>query len=227
MAKKPAKTTVDTLRQRILRTELMPASRLKRNPQNFRKHGETQRRDVASLLTNIGQIAPVIARELPDGTIELIDGELRSNIADDKQILVAVTDLDAQEAATMLAMLDWTSAQATIDPELARQVADAAKGQPGISDETWALWGQSVDVVKEQRAEEALAAIVTNATAEQARNPTPRSEAPQYQTFTCPLTLAQETLMRDVIRVAKAKFHVETTGEALSAMAKEWHDGNK
>lgn len=137
-------STMPEIRQRILRTELIPARDLKRHPKNFRKHGEDQRRDVAALLTAIGQVSPVIARQLPDGTIELIDGELRSNIADDRQILVAVTDLSETEAATMLAMLDYTASQATIDPELARQVAEDAADQSGIDPEMWVAWTGSI-----------------------------------------------------------------------------------
>jgi len=44
-----------------------------------------------------------------------------------------------------------------------------------------------------------------------------------FQTFAVPLTTAQEMLVRAAIKKAKAKFQVETTGDALAAIIKEWN----
>lgn len=139
MAKTPA-VKPPTIRQRIVRTALYTARELKQHPLNFRQHGADQRRDVAAMFETIGQVAPLIGRDMPDGTVQLLDGHLRQDIADDKQILVAVTDLNDQEASVVLAMLDYTSSQAVIDTDLAAALASQAKGSGLLPDDIWNAW---------------------------------------------------------------------------------------
>jgi len=134
------------VRQRIVRTVLIPARELKANAKNFRRHGDEQRRDVAALLDGIGQVAPVIGRDMPDGSVQLLDGHLRTDLADDREILVAVTDLNDAEAATVLAMLDYTASLATIDPALAAALAVDAKASGVVSEESWAAWETVIGV---------------------------------------------------------------------------------
>lgn len=68
-----------------------------------------------TMLDDIGIADALLARELPDGQIELIDGHLRQSL--DPEVLwpVLILDLDDQEAAKLLLTLDPISAQATTD----------------------------------------------------------------------------------------------------------------
>ncbi len=56
-----------------------------------------------------------MARELPDGTLELIDGHLRAETAPDAVVPVLVLDVDEREAAQLLATFDPLSALAGVD----------------------------------------------------------------------------------------------------------------
>lgn len=151
--RRPSGLSSDTIRQRIIETKLVPASELKRHPLNFRTHPGDQRRDVSELLTKIGQVSPLIVRRLPDGSLVLIDGHLRADIADDKLILVAITDLTEEEANIVLAMLDYTASQATINPELVKILAENTRSSSILPPIVWDGWSTAMSMqVKSQGA---------------------------------------------------------------------------
>ena len=223
MAKnKAAAVAPVAVRQRIVRTVLIPARDLKANVKNFRRHGDEQRRDVAALLDGIGQVAPVIGRDMPDGSVELLDGHLRTDLADDREILVAVTDLNDAEAATVLAMLDYTASLATIDPALAEALAVDAKASGVVSEESWAAWGQMIAEATQAGSEAVLADILSKGRGTVTRE---AAEPSQFVAFSFPVTLAQESVVRDAVRAGKAAFSVETTGDAVVAILEEWRSG--
>ena len=45
----------------------------------------------------------------------------------------------------------------------------------------------------------------------------------EYSTFSCPLSLDQERQVRAILRRARRTFHVDTTGQALTAVLLAWH----
>jgi ParB-like chromosome segregation protein Spo0J len=66
-----------------------------------------------------------LARELPDGSLELIDGHLRAEITPAMEVPVLVLDLSDAEAAKLLALHDPLAAMAEADNEmLADLIAD-------------------------------------------------------------------------------------------------------
>ena len=66
-----------------------------------------------------------LARQLPDGSLELIDGHLRAETTPDMEVPVLILDLDDAEATKLLAVLDPLAAMAeTDDDALAKLVAD-------------------------------------------------------------------------------------------------------
>ena len=62
--------------------------------------------------------APCLARELPDGSLELIDGHLRAETTPDADVPVLVLDLDEQEAAKLLALHDPLAGMAEANDEV-------------------------------------------------------------------------------------------------------------
>ena len=58
------------------------------------------------VLAEIGYADALVARELPDGSLELIDGHLRAETTPDQEVPVLVIDVDEKEAAKLLAALD-------------------------------------------------------------------------------------------------------------------------
>ncbi len=59
-----------------------------------------------------------MARELPDGSLELIDGHLRAETTPDVDVPVLVLDLDEQEAAKLLAVHDPLAGMAESNAEV-------------------------------------------------------------------------------------------------------------
>jgi hypothetical protein len=92
----------------------MKASELRRNPRNWRQHPEGQRSALMQLLGSVGFVGAGIGRDTPEG-VELIDGHLRADIAEDSEMPVLIVDLNEKEAATVLATYDPLSALAIPD----------------------------------------------------------------------------------------------------------------
>ena len=59
-----------------------------------------------------------MARELPDGTLELFDGHLRAETTPEMEVPVLVVDLDDQEAAKLLALHDPLAGMAEANQEV-------------------------------------------------------------------------------------------------------------
>jgi hypothetical protein len=82
------------------------AGDLRPSPKNWRRHPEGQRSALRAILDDIGYVGAVVARELKDGTLELVDGHLRAELDPAAEIPVLVVDLDDAEAAKVLATFD-------------------------------------------------------------------------------------------------------------------------
>lgn len=111
-------------RDRIKELRRVKASSLRPNPKNWRLHPQLQQDALRGVLAEIGYADALLARELPDGSLELIDGHLRAETTPDMAVPVLVVDLDAQEADKLLAVLDPLAALAATDDELFRQLRE-------------------------------------------------------------------------------------------------------
>jgi ParB-like chromosome segregation protein Spo0J len=94
------------IRDRIKELRRVPASQLRPNPKNWRVHPQGQQDALRGVLAEIGYADALIARELPDGSLELIDGHLRAETTPDHEVPVLVLDVDEKEASKLLALLD-------------------------------------------------------------------------------------------------------------------------
>lgn len=112
-------------RDRIKEFRRVPASDLRPNPSNWRRHPDAQRRALASMLESIGFAGALLARETPDGLV-LIDGHLRADLAD-QDVPVLVLDVDEAEGDRLLATLDPLAAMAETDRESLRQLLETAE----------------------------------------------------------------------------------------------------
>jgi len=106
------------IRDRIRELRRVPASELRPNPKNWRTHPEAQANALKGLLAEVGIADAVLARELPDGSLMLLDGHLRAETLGEEVVPVLVLDVDEAEGDKVLA---------TIDPLAAMAEADAAK----------------------------------------------------------------------------------------------------
>lgn len=106
------------IRDRIRELRRVPASELRPNPKNWRTHPKAQADALRGVLAEIGIADAVLARELPDGSLMLLDGHLRLETMADQILPVLVLDVDEAEGDKVLA---------TLDPLAAMAEADAAK----------------------------------------------------------------------------------------------------
>src|SRR5688500_12541179 len=74
------------IRDRIKDFRRVPASELLPNPKNWRLHPKPQQDAMRGVLAEIGYADALLARELPDGSLELIDGHLRRDVTPDQVV---------------------------------------------------------------------------------------------------------------------------------------------
>jgi hypothetical protein len=73
---------------------------------NPRLHGEGQRQALADLYAEIGFARSLLAYELPDGRLKLIDGHLRQSMDPDMEVDVEILDVSDAEARALLLSID-------------------------------------------------------------------------------------------------------------------------
>jgi hypothetical protein len=117
----------------------VPAKDLRPHPLNWRVHPPGQRAALEALLREIGFANALLARELPDGTLQLIDGHLRAETTPEMSVPVLILDVDEREAEKLLATLDPLAALADVDAQAlsalhARIATDEADVQRLLND---------------------------------------------------------------------------------------------
>ena len=106
------------IRDRIKELRRVRAEELIPHPKNWRKHPESQQNTLRGVLAEIGYADALLARELPDGSLQLIDGHLRAETTPDMEVPVLIVDLDDAEAAKLLAVFDPLAAMAETNREM-------------------------------------------------------------------------------------------------------------
>jgi hypothetical protein len=95
---------------------------------NPRLHSEAQRAALAALYEEVGFARSLLAYELADGRLKLIDGHLRQSMRPDMEVDVEVLDVDDDEARALLLSLDPLAALADYDADkldALRSITDA------------------------------------------------------------------------------------------------------
>lgn len=105
------------IRDRIKELRRVPAGDLRPNPRNWRLHPQQQQDALRGLLADVGYAGALLARELADGTLMLIDGHLRAETTPDAVVPVLVLDVDEQEADKILLTHDPLAGMATVSDE--------------------------------------------------------------------------------------------------------------
>ena len=105
------------IRDRIKSLRRVRAGDLKPNPRNWRTHPEHQKAALQGVLEEVGYADACLARELPDGTLELVDGHLRQGLDPDQKLPVLILDITEAEADKLLTVLDPLAAMAGADDQ--------------------------------------------------------------------------------------------------------------
>ena len=106
------------IRDRIKEFRRVPARQLRPHPKNWRRHPQAQHDALRGVLAEIGYAGALLARELPDGSLQLIDGHLRAEVTPEQEVPVLILDLDEQEAAKLLALHDPLAELAEADKDV-------------------------------------------------------------------------------------------------------------
>lgn len=115
------------IRNRIKELRFVRAADLVVNPRNWRRHPKAQSDALRALLAKIGYAGAVLARELPDGQLMLIDGHLRVATTPDALIPVLVLDVTEQEADEILVTFDPLGAMAEADSERLKALLETVR----------------------------------------------------------------------------------------------------
>ncbi|WP_425616256.1 hypothetical protein NA78x_006198 [Anatilimnocola sp. NA78] len=119
------------IRDRIQAFRRIPASQLLPNPRNWRTHPPAQQRALRSLLNEVGYAGALLARELPNGSLQLIDGHLRAETTPDQLVPVLVLDVNEDEANKLLAFYDPLGGLAGRDEEQVAALAALVETSSG------------------------------------------------------------------------------------------------
>lgn len=103
------------INDRVKELRRVPANQLKPNPRNWRTHPPAQQDALRGVLADVGFADAVVARELADGTLELVDGHLRAETMADAVVPVLVVDLTDEEATKVLLTHDALATMAGVD----------------------------------------------------------------------------------------------------------------
>jgi DNA modification methylase len=115
------------IRDRIKELRRVRASELVPNPKNWRRHPKEQAAALKGLLAEIGYADALLARELDDGRLMLIDGHLRAETTKKTMVPVLVLDVTEAEADKMLLTLDPLAAMAQSDQERVMELLETVR----------------------------------------------------------------------------------------------------
>lgn len=115
------------IRDRVKELRRVRASELAPNPRNWRTHPDAQRDALRGVLAEIGYAGALLARELDDGRLELVDGHLRAEMTPDSLVPVLVLDVSEEEALKVLLTHDPLSAMAEVDAERLGELLDTCE----------------------------------------------------------------------------------------------------
>jgi hypothetical protein len=126
-----------TIRNRIKAHRRVRAGDLVPHEFNFRTHPELQRAAVAALYREVGFARSLLAYELPDGRLKLIDGHLRRDLDPDMEVEVEVLDINEEEARTLLLSIDPLAALAETQEQIHDRLVDLTPNSDATLAAVW------------------------------------------------------------------------------------------
>lgn len=115
------------IKDRIRELRRVPAKELLTNPKNWRRHDRAQSAALRAVLEQVGYAGALLARELTDGRLMLIDGHLRKETTPNAQVPVLILDVTEEEADLILATFDPLGSLAQPDPERIKALIETVR----------------------------------------------------------------------------------------------------
>jgi hypothetical protein len=130
----------EPIRNRIKGHRRVRAGDLLPHELNFREHPELQRAALEALYREVGFARSLLAYELPDGRLKLLDGHLRRDLTPDMEVDVEVLDVTEDEARALLLSIDPLVQLAETQEQLRDRLLELA---PAESEELRAAWEEA------------------------------------------------------------------------------------
>jgi hypothetical protein len=131
------------IRNRIKAHRRVRAADLVPHELNFRLHPEQQRATLQALYAEVGFARSLLAYELPDGRLKLLDGHLRRALDPDMEVDVEILDVTEDEARTLLLSIDPLAALAETQTEAHRRLHETTVTD---SEPLAALWKTTAEL---------------------------------------------------------------------------------
>ena len=91
---------------------------------NFRLHPELQKAALQAIYREVGFARSLLAYELPDGRLKLLDGHLRRDLDPDMEVDVEILDVTEEEARKLLLTIDPLAALAETQEQLHQRLLE-------------------------------------------------------------------------------------------------------
>src|SRR5437660_8681662 len=125
------------IRNRIKGHRRVRAGELVPHEFNFRLHPDAQRAALEALYAEVGFARSLLAYELPDGRLKLIDGHLRRDLDPDMEVDVEILDVNDDEARALLLSIDPLATLAETQAQLHDRLLELT---PTASHDLRAAW---------------------------------------------------------------------------------------
>jgi hypothetical protein len=132
----------DAIRNRIKGHRRVRAGDLLPHELNYRLHPDQQRSALEALYREVGFARSLLAYELPDGRLKLIDGHLRRDLDPDMEVDVEILDVSEEEARALLLSIDPLAALALTQEQLHDRLLELT---PPVSPELQVVWETVAD----------------------------------------------------------------------------------
>jgi hypothetical protein len=131
-----------SIRNRIKAHRRVRAGDLIPHELNYRLHPDTQRAALEALYREVGFARSLLAYELPDGRLKLLDGHLRRDLDPDMEVDVEILDVTDDEARALLLSIDPLAALAETQEQLHQRLRELA---PPVPPDIQAVWERAAD----------------------------------------------------------------------------------
>jgi hypothetical protein len=127
----------EPIRNRIKEHRRVRAGDLIPHEFNFRLHPEVQASALRALYREVGFARSLLAYELADGRLKLIDGHLRRDVDPDMEVEVEVLDVSDEEARVLLLSIDPLAELAQQQQQLVERLEELV---PEVPEDLRAAW---------------------------------------------------------------------------------------
>jgi hypothetical protein len=147
----------EPIRNRIKGHRRVRAGELVPHDWNYRLHPEGQRAALEAIYRAVGFARSLLAYELPDGRLKLLDGHLRRDLDPDMEVDVEVLDVTDEEARALLLTIDPLAALAQTQEQIHQRLLELAPPVPEELRAAWQAQAEACAAAAEPRAPAAVA----------------------------------------------------------------------